>query len=368
MLIKTIQNLRKTFFSIALIFTLCSFELMPVIPLTDQDKLCLKKLIASDKLAYESFLEIKSKADEALDDIPNPASIIYYEGLHDKNPLRQETIAKLKDVEKAHYLGYAYVVSGEKEYAIKAKEFILAWASSYKPTGNPINENKLTPFFVVADYIKDALESNERSKIFDWMESIAKAELNGSYPEELGNWRSKRIKIVAMVGSLTNNENLLSFTRSEVEEYIEKNFNSDGSTFDLRERDALSYHSGGLKPLLSIILLLKEDILNLYSYENSVGGSVKKSVELVIPYARGEKIYPQWTNSKVAFDSLRYAEGNDHYKPGTPWDPISGLELFEYAQFFDDRFNKIVQDLSDSENEKYPTWESVLAAAKKPKR
>ncbi|WP_373399255.1 hypothetical protein V8V91_05845 [Algoriphagus halophilus] len=70
----------------------------------------------------------------------------------------------------------------------------------------------------------------------------------------------------------------------------------------------------------------------------------------------------------MAFDSLRYAEGNDHYKPGTPWDPISGLELFEYAQFFDDRFNKIVQDLSDSENEKYPTWESVLAAAKKPKR
>ena len=106
---------------------------------------------------------------------------------------------------------------------------------------------------------------------------------------------------------------------------------------------------------------VRKNYPDLYSRENKTGGSVKKSVEFMLPYARGEKVYPQWTNSKVEFDRTRYLAGDDKYKPGTAWDPTSGLSTYLYAQFFDSRFIEIIAKANNSRNKEYPSWETVLA-------
>ena len=345
--------------------TASGLDLAPIIPLTISEQKALRQLVGADTAAQRAFGAIRIRANQALNDSPQPADSIFYEGLHDSDPNRKDTKARLEDMNKIHALSYAYVVTLEKKYANKALAFILAWANSYLPTGNPINENKLTPLLVAYDYIKPAISRSDKQKIESWITRLGIASMNAGFKGEVGNWRSKRIKIVALAGTITGNDDLLAFSKEAVDDYIEENFFGDSTTVDLRHRDALSYHCGGIKPFLSVMLILEKDYPNLYIKENSDGGSVQKSVSLVLPYAKGEKEYPQWVKSQVDFDRERWEDGNAYFRPGRIWEPQSGLELFAYAQFFDPRFAQVVQLLSGSDNQKYPSWESVLAAVKR---
>ncbi|NJK98610.1 MAG: hypothetical protein HC905_30120 [Bacteroidales bacterium] len=181
----------------------------------------------------------------------------------------------MSDADKAISLAYAYAVTGENTYARKAIEYALAWAETYLPNGNPINENKLTPLIAAYGIVKKMASSEEIRKIDYWLLKIGTATLKHDNPNEKGNWKSKRIKIVGLIGAILENDSFLEYSRKSVLNYIEDNFYSDSTTFDLRERDALNYHCGGIEPVLSILLLLKDTHPHLYSLENSHGGSVK---------------------------------------------------------------------------------------------
>jgi hypothetical protein len=209
--------------------------------------------------------------------------------------------------------------------------------------------------------VKNLATKEQSEKIIPWLIEIANKNIAKSPVDEKGNWLSKRLKIAGMVGLITEKQRLIDFAIEGLKNYIENNFYQDGATYDLRHRDAMTYHSGGVAPVLTVLLLLRKNYPDLYAMENKVGGSVKKSVEFMLPYARGEKVYRQWTNSKVEFDRTRYLAGDDKYKPGTAWDPSSGRSTYLYAQFFDNRFIEIIAKVNHSTNKEYPSWETVLA-------
>jgi hypothetical protein len=76
-------------------------------------------------------------------------------------------------VNKAYDLAYAYVVTGKKECAQKVIAYTLAWATTYIPTGNPINENKLTPLIAAYEMVKNLTTKEQSEKIIPWLIEIA---------------------------------------------------------------------------------------------------------------------------------------------------------------------------------------------------
>lgn len=337
-------------------------QLSSPITLSSEERARLKQLIATDAAARSAFAPIKAQADAALGDKPDPVTRIIYEGRIEADPERVRTKESLQDMEKLRMLDYAYAATGETKYRDKAKEIILAWSSTTQVSGNPINENKLDAIFVAYPAMKEAFSAAERQQIVSWMRRIGEAEMAGGKAEK-GNWKSKRIKIVGLIGFALNDQKMIDYTVKEYKEYMAGNLYPDGRSFDLEERDALSYHVGGLKPLMEIALAARAGGHDLYRLATPEGASVRKSVDLMVPYARGEKVYPQWVNSRVKFDRERWEAGDEHYKPGSPYDPKDSLELFELAALFDTDLRPIVLKLSDAKpSEKYPSWLSVLSA------
>ena len=173
---------------------------------------------------------------------------------------------------------------------------------------------------------------------------------------------------MAQLGATLNEPKFTDYAANEVKTYVENSLRPDGTSFDLEERDALSYHVSGLTPFLVLARELAPSGENLYDYQAPNGASLKKSVEFVAPYARGEREYPQWRNSKVELDRKRAAEGLAEYQPGVLWQPEDGLKMFEQATYFDAQWLPLVRKIAQptDKDARFATWNMVLLSAMAP--
>ena len=87
----------------------------------------------------------------------------------------------------------------------------------------------------------------------------------------------------------------------------------------------------------------------------------------VIPFARGEKQHKEWVNTKVEFDRKRAKAGLEKYRTGRLFDPRQALNLLERAAYFDPSLMNLVRDLSEGEAQRFPTWQTLLNAAARPR-
>ncbi|MFW5846280.1 MAG: iduronate-2-sulfatase, partial [Planctomycetota bacterium] len=113
-----------------------------------------------------------------------------------------------------------------------------------------------------------------------------------------------------------------------------------------------------LKPPIELAMILGEP--ELYTWEGPEGGSLKKSVDFVVPYATGEKTHKEWVDSRVRLDQERAAAGLEKYRPGRLYEPKSAHELMEYASFFDSGLIPLALSLDDSDAERYPGWRMLV--------
>ena len=281
---------------------------------------------------YEVFA---FEANKGLQKKPNPLEIIYYEGLLNNNPKRIKTVKSFADIDYTVNLIYASYGTKNEAFGKKAKEIILAWAKTYKPTGNPINENKFSAFFWGYYLFNQQFSDQEKKIVESWMYQIANLEKNRTNTPN-NNWEAKRCKIIGIIGCILNNDSLKDYSLEHFKKYITTAYYPDGTSFDLKQRDALSYHISGLKPCISAFINCSkfDSRFNLFASESETGSSVKKSVEYVLPFATGEKKRQEWTNTKVKLDKERAAAGLAEYQPGMYFNPEKAHELFELASYY----------------------------------
>jgi len=176
------------------------------------------------------------------------------------------------------------------------------------------------------------------------------------------------MKLVGTLGLILNRETYVAYALEQAKKYIDKALYGDGTSRDLQQRDALSYHVSGLKPLMTFAITMDQlgknkNGLQTFNYQNPAGGSLRKSVDFVVPYAMGEKQHPEWVNTKVELDRQRAAAGIAHYQPGTLYEPEQSREMFELASYFDPKYRKVVQHLMKGRVQEFDSWFSVLVAA-----
>lgn len=313
-------------------------DIRQAILLTKTQREKLSRLVRADKDARKLWEALRAEADTLVDDTPRPIAVMHYEGMLDTHPDRIATEGSLKDMDKLVVLSQAWAASGQAKYGKKAVDYVVAWSGTFIPTGNPINENKLEAVLAAYYLLKDLIPSEERGEITAWMRRIAEREMESgkNIPAAAqNNWHSKRVKLVALIGHILNDPTFTTYAKRAFEGYVSVGLLPDGSSQDFVQRDALSYHQSGLKPLLIVALFLGAEGKALYHWSSPSGSSLKKSVDFVLPYAEGKKVHREWVNTKVALDRERGKAGIAYYKPGKPFDPVSAVELFELASVFD---------------------------------
>jgi len=299
-------------------------------------------------------------ADKHLLERPRPLKTIFYEGMLPTHPDRIDTRKSLEDINKVVTLVYAsYGNTGEK-YPKKLKEFVMAWADTYIPTGNTINENKFVPLFWAYYLFESHFSAEEKKKVQRWMTSIAEAQMARPYTPN-NNWEVKRHKIIAAVGCINDDTRMKTYAIKGLKDYITSAYYADGTSNDLKERDALSYHNSGLKTAVAVFSSCTrfDSAFDLFSYTSDEGSSIENSVAYVLPYAKGTAQRKEWTNTKVALDKERAAAGLAEYQPGMLFDPKEALPLFEWACYYNTEWYTLFgeKDLTDNYTK---TWVGLL--------
>lgn len=319
----------------------------------------LRTVMAQNVKAKNLYDSVAALTRQHLTSNPLPVEVIHYEGLLDTDPKRIETTKSLTDMDKVVNLVYSYYGRPEPIFAERAVKFVLAWAKTYKPTGNTINENKLVPLFWAYHVFGNTFSADESALVQKWMRSIAQAQMD-RLKTPMNNWEAKRLKIIAAVGCILDDDGLKTLSLQGIKNYIRNAYFPDGTSNDLRERDALSYHVSGLTPCIALFATCGrfDKRFHLFDYEAPSGASIRKAVEYTRPYATGEESRKEWVNTKVDLDKRRAAAGIAEYQPGLMFDPAKAVPMLEWACYFDARWCEVI---SSSHKGKYrATWVGML--------
>jgi hypothetical protein len=325
---------------------------------TPADKAGLIALTQENPGAKEAFAALKGQADSALNDAPNPIRTIQTEGKLAGDPAKVATQASLRDMHALSVLGYAYEITGEARYADKVRGYVLAWAATNRPTGDPIDETNLEPLIVAYDQTRETFSPEAREGADAYLRRIIGAEWGAR--QVITNWQSHRLKIVGLAAYVLRDDALIRRAIEGFKEQIAANLKPDGSSYDFHERDALHYHVYDLEPLLALAIAAHANGLNLYDYTSRDGASLRRSVQFLIPFCAGERIHQEFVHSSIDFDRKRAANGEKGYQIGHLFPPQEGFKALSLAAYFDDAVDPVVAKLAGQNTNLMLAWNLIL--------
>ena len=322
----------------------------------------LKRKIIEDADAKVLFQSFEKSAEDFLTQTPNPVDTIRTEGLLKGNPKKERTSIALRDMNKMYTLALQFKISGDKKYLTKANEFLLAWAKTNQPNGDPIDDTNLDKAIEAYDLIKDNISPKDKILVVAWLKATALAEVNSKRMNRnqgtgINNWNAHRLKIVGEIGYALNDQEFISWTIDRLKKHIEINLNEDGTSLDFKERDAMHYHIYDLEPMLRLALLIKRaGGVNFYTYQSPKGSSIKKSVDWLIPYIKGEKQHEEYVNTTVKFDRDRAKNNEPGFAPGTMFKPTLALPVLKLSVHFDSTQSDLLKTLNKNRKD----WQMLI--------
>lgn len=336
-----------------------------VLPLNAAERRTLRQLLESSEEARELLKEKQDRLASLPQLPPRPLREMVYEGRLNTDPARIATVEHLQDMDRTAAWLEVWQATNDPALARSLQVMIVAWSGTYLPTGNDVNEGKLVPLLVAYEALRADFPAEERARVDEWVRALASPHFIVIRKHSLatGNRYAKRLRLVALAGLILGESQWKEAAEAGLRALVERALYAGGTSHDLHERDTLTYHTTTLRPLLDIALLARRNDRNLYEWEASSGGSIKRSVDYVRPYASGEKTREEWKNSRVELDRRRAAAGIAHYHAGSLYEPRQALPLLEAAELFDPSLGALVAALSNQHERRFPTWRTVLNAA-----
>ena len=336
------------------------FDPPPLFLIKTEEAAKLRDIVAAPPFD-ESYKALKAYADSVLGDKPDPLKKIIYEGHVSNHPDRLNSAKHLQDMNKIYALTWAYFVSGDSLYCTKAIEFVEAWAKTYKASGNDVNDNKLLTCMVAYQMLEKQMSPSQRKSIGRWIQTIGDAQKKGWKDEKRGNHAGKRLKLIYFAACLDNDQDRIEWVQSKIQILWNSTLFKNGETYDFQRRDAVHYHFSTVSAFLQIAHIGRLTGKDHYNQEADNGGSIGKAIEFAMPYIKGEKIHPEWVNTRTKLDKERWAQAGDpYYKPGKPWDPWEAYESLLLASAFDKSLNVSAEKLRQDKNQPL-SWLGVLA-------
>ena len=295
-----------------------------------------------------------------LSDQPKPLAHLHTEGTLPHEGIYDQSVEAERDLELMRDAALVWRATGDDRYLRLVDRFLLAWATTYQPSFNPIDETHFDSMILAYDLTASALPVKTRNAAAAFI-----AKLAGGYVERVdaqprplsgtyrNNWESHRIKLIAMAAFTLDDRKLIAAAQRLFVEQIGANVAPDGATVDFGERDALHYVTYDLQPLVIAALSARRHNRNWLTQRAANGATLGLALDWLVPYALGEKTHEEFVHSSVAFDAKRRAAGVPGYSG--QWDPKDSAELFHLAVRLSGRYAGVAQKLESTP----PAWLSV---------
>lgn len=283
----------------------------------------------------------------AADTQPHALADVHREGmLHPSETIR----VAWHDVVLMRRAALIWRADGDAAQLLVARRLLLAWADTYRPNLNPIDESEFDMLVDTFAVLKDNLSPADRQRISAWLNrwgwayvsSIAR-DARPNHTIWINNWQSHRIKLVTIIAAATADERLFAEARRLFRLQITANIRPNGETLDFFQRDALHYVVYDLNPLLRAALTARRfNGEDWYDWQTRRHVSLARAVAWLAPYASGRVRHEEFVHSQVDFDAQRAAAGVEGFKGSV--DVRHAAETYWLAS----RFNAALEPLARS--------------------
>ncbi|MBD8899982.1 alginate lyase family protein [Rhodanobacter sp. DHG33] len=272
-----------------------------------------------------------------LDAQPHPMAHVHTQGLLPHQGIHDASDEAEHDWPLALRAAVAWRLSGKPELLQQTARYLDAWANTYQPDFNPIDETNLANLFQAYALARDALPAATRNAMATLIRRIAEgylarlqAKAGSTYINDINNWQSHRIKLLATSAAALGDPHLVAAARERLMIQVAANIRPDGSTVDFAQRDALHYVTYDLEPLVQAALALSpygKD--NLLEARSATGSSIAAALDWLEPYAEGRRTHQEFVHTSEPFDIERQKAGLKGY--GGTWDPYNSAALYAQA-------------------------------------
>ncbi len=287
---------------------------------------------------------------------------LHTEGTLPGKGIREESLYAKADQPAILALGLAWRLTGNRRYLDAADRYLLAWATTYRPSFNPIDETGFDDLILAADLVGTDLPASTRSTLATFWRGVARGYLDamdaGPRNAET-NWQSHRVKLASMAAFASGDPALVTRARDAFRRQISINVHADGSVYDFYERDALHYVTYDLDPLLMAALSAKQHGENWYVWKASSGASLSNAVAWLRPYALGTQTHVEFVHSKIQFDRDRAAAGQAEYA-AYPWARDNAVATLALAAACDPREAPVAERVAAETHRTPPVWLQLL--------
>ncbi len=291
---------------------------------------------------------------------PKPLVRLHTEGTLPHEGIYDESVEAQKDLDLMRDAALVWRATGDDRYLRLVDRFLYAWATTYRPSYDPIDETHFGEMILAYDLTASALPVKTRNASAAFIATLANGyvaridaeprPLIGTYRN---NWESHRVKLVSMAAFTLDDRKLINAAQRLFVEQVTNNIAADGSTFDFTERDALHYVTYDLEPLVIAALAARRHNRNWLTERGKNGASLMSALNWLAPYALGEKTHEEFIGSRVPFDAKRREAGVPGFSG--QWDPRRAAELFHLAARLSGRYAPIAQRLQPEP----PAWLAV---------
>lgn len=302
------------------------------------------------RAAARSILE---SASRHRDDHPHALAHVHTEGTLPHQGIRDQSLEAEVDWQVALRAALAWQVGHDPRYLRQVDAYLLAWAGTYEPDFNPIDETNLDALIEAYALTRRALHPPTRAAMQALLHKLGEGYLERMHAlsrslrgSEVNNWQSHRIKLVALAGAALGDGALLQEATLLFQQQVAGNIHADGSVHDFSERDALHYVVYDLQPLVQAAVAVKPyaSVDDWLHYETAAGASLAKALDWLRPYADGSRSHEEFVHSKVKFDAARAQAGVSGFSG--LWDPRTGTALYWLAARLDPRYLAVAKKLS----------------------
>jgi hypothetical protein len=284
---------------------------------------------------------------------PRPMKRLYLAGFLPHQGLHDESVDGVQQLKIMRDAALAWRGGAGPAYHDMAERYLLAWAATYTPTLQPIDETNFDSLIDTYAVLAPDLADHDRTRVREWLrhwgqayvQDMDGAERRGNHTGGWSNnWQSHRIKLLTMIAVAIGDQPLFSSARHFFQAHVLENISPDGEVTDFAQRDALHYVVYDLEPLLQAALAARSVGEDWYNPGQVPGRSLKQAVAWLQPYVTGERSHMEFVHSTVAFDHKRAAEGLKEFSG--PFDPRHAAQLYWIAAAFEPRYTALAKALN----------------------
>lgn len=309
--------------------------------------------------------EVIDLAKVALKATPGAIAHVHTEGTLPHQGIMDVSVKAERDWEGMLNLGLAYRMTGDRKYLDAEAKFLTAWAVTYQPDLNPIDETNMEKVIFALDLTRDDLPVDVQKQVLAMFRVMATGYLEHmeklSCGKDTGNWESHRIKLATLTAYELGDAEMIAKARRYFEEQVKCNVRPDGSVEDFYRRDALHYVVYDLEPLETAALAARAHGEDWFHYTSPSGSSLPGAVKWLLPYTNGKK-HMEFVHSSAAFDAARDRAGEVGYSG--PWDTRNGINTLALAAKLDQRYTQALAQLMKSTGKLPQPWLQLVMVLK----